>query len=544
MTDGDQTVIFSLNGGYGELNRLGVDDDFTATENQPTDFAPGLVSLGFLATAVRRSAWLVFAMTVIGLLVGAGMYVGIPRPYQASATLLLTLSPYEDSQSAPGNNQAIAETRAVAEIAVHALGLQQSVSSFVSSYTVTSLTDRVLTVTASGPSADQAELRANAVAGAFLTFRATELQAEQNLVVESLDQQINLTKQRISSIGAQISQLSGQLASSTQRSQLNKLQAAQTSAAATLGTIQETLTGNQTTTQAALTAALKTSQILSVAPLTRSRLKPLIIYVAIGFVIGLALALGLVILRALVSDRLRQRDDIAYALDAPVKLSVGTLRVRRFPPTLRGLAKRDLDMKRVIAYLQGAVPRSTRGQAGLAIVAVDNAPVVARAVAALAASCASQGQQVIAVDLSRDAHLAHLLRVKAVGAREVRHNGVSFVIAVPSRDDAAPIGPLRAMASPTGPAPASDALAASCASADVLLTLVTLDPALGGDHLATWATSAVVAVSAGQSSAERVHGVGEMIRLAGTRLDSIVLIGADRNDESLGLAPVYSRATA
>ena len=74
-------------------------------------------------------------------------------------------------------------------------------------------------------------------------------------------------------------------------------------------------------------------------------------------------------------------------------------------------------------------------------------------------------------------------------------------------------------------------------SADLLLTLVTLDPALGGDHLATWATNAVVVVSAGQSSAERIHGVGEMIRLAGMRLDSVVLLGADKSDESLGLTP-------
>ena len=108
-------------------------------------------------------------------------------------------------------------------------------------------------------------------------------------------------------------------------------------------------------------------------------------------------------------------------------------------------------------------------------------------------------------------------------------------MAVPDRDDAAPVGPLRAITSPTGSAQAGDALVASYASADLLLTLVTLDPALGGDYLATWATNAVVVVSAGQSSAERIHGVGEMIRLAGTRLDSVVLIGADKSDESLGL---------
>jgi hypothetical protein len=42
-------------------------------------------------------------------------------------------------------------------------------------------------------------------------------------------------------------------------------------------------------------------------------------------------------------------------------------------------------------------------------------------------------------------------------------------------------------------------------------------------------------VSAGQSSAERIHAVGELIRLAGLRLESVVLIEADKRDESLGL---------
>jgi hypothetical protein len=374
------------------------------------------------------------------------------------------------------------------------------------------------------------------VASAFPKFRADQLRAEQNLVLESLDQQINLTKQRISSIGAQISQLSSQLTSPTQQSQISRLRAEQTNATATLTNLQQAVIGNQTTIQPAMTAALKGSQILSVAPLPHSRLKPLIRYAAVGLIVGLALGLGIVFVRALVSDRLRQRDDIAYALDAPVELSVGKLRARRWLPTLPGrAAKRDLDMRRVIAHLQSAVPRSTQGPAGLAIVTVDNAPVAARAVAAFATSYASQGNQVVTADLSRGAHMAHLLGVKSPGAHAVSRNGVNFMIAVPDRDDVAPVGPLRAATSPARPAQAGDALVASYASADLLLTLVTLDPALGGDHLATWATNAVVVVSGGQSSAERVHGVGEMIRLAGTRLDSVVLIGADKSDESLGL---------
>jgi capsular polysaccharide biosynthesis protein len=538
VTDGDQTIIFSPNGDNGEPDRLGSYDDFAATENRPADFVPGLVSLGFINAAVRRSAWFLFVMSVVGLLIGFGAYVATPHEYQASATVVITHGPNENIQSAAVDNQAMAETRAVAGLAVHELGLKQSVSSFLSTYVATSITDELLTVTASAPSGNQAALRANAVASAFLKIRADGMQAEQNLVIESLDQQINQAKQRISSIGAQISQLSGQPTSPTQQSQISGLRAEQTNATATLTILQQTVAGNQATTQPAITAALKGSEILSVAPVPHSKLKSLIIYAAVGLIVGLALSLGIVVVRALVSDRLRRRDDIAYALNAPVKLSVGTLRARRWLPALPGrAANRDLNMRRVVAHLQSSVPRRTRGQAGLAIVAVDNAPVVARAVAALATSCASRGYQVVAADLSRGAHIAHLLGVESPGAHEISQNNVNFMMVLPDRDDAAPVGPLPAVTSPAGPTQAGDALAASYASADLLLTLVTLDPALGGDHLATWATNAVVVVSAGQSSAERVRGVGEMIRLAGTRLDSVVLIGADKSDESLGLTP-------
>ena len=87
----------------------------------------------------------------------------------------------------------------------------------------------------------------------------------------------------------------------------------------------DAVTGNQTTTLPALTAALKDSQILSVVPLPHSKLKPLISYAVLGLIAGLAVGLAIIVVRALVSDRLRRRDDIAYALDAPVRLSVGTI---------------------------------------------------------------------------------------------------------------------------------------------------------------------------------------------------------------------------
>ena len=97
------------------------------------------------------------------------------------------------------------------------------------------------------------------------------------------------------------------------------------------------LNGNQTTTVPDLTAALKNSQVLSVTPLPYSKKKTLVTYGGVGLLAGLAVGLTIVIIRALVSDRLRRRDDIAYALDAPVKLSVRTLGARRrLTPVLAG----------------------------------------------------------------------------------------------------------------------------------------------------------------------------------------------------------------
>ena len=380
MTERDRNVIFSLNGGGSEPGGLESFDDFADGDNRPADFSPGLVSLEFITAAVRRSVRFCVAMTLAGLLIGLGVYEATPQKYQATATVLLTLSPYETGQLVAQDNQAIAKTNSVAQLGEQSLGLQQSVSSFLNSYSVVPVTDRVLDVTATAASSSEASLRANAVATAFLKFRATQLQTEQNLEFQSLNQQISEAKRRLSAIGSQISQLSSQSATADQQSQLSALRAQQTSETSTLGSLQQGLSDAQTTNQPKVAAAVQGSQVLSVAPLPHSRIKPMITYGAIGLLAGLAVGLAIVIIRALMSDRLRQRDDIANALDAPVKLSVGLL------PARRRVGRRDLDLRRVVASLQIATPAGAHRPVCLAVVAVDNAPDVAQAVAALAAS--------------------------------------------------------------------------------------------------------------------------------------------------------------
>ena len=233
--------------------------------------------------------------------------------------------------------------------------------------------------------------------------------------------------------------------------------------------------------------------------------------------------------RELLSDRLRRRDDIARALGAPVKLSVGTVPLSRWRPGSQELAAAgNSSVQRVVGYLASAVAPSPHGPESLAVVPVDDARVPALCVASLAVQYARQGLQVVVADLCDGAPAARLLGAAHPGVQTV---SAQLIVVIPEGDPAAAAGPLQRM---PGLAPATEPVVAACAAADLLLVLAALDPSLGGDHLAAWTHSAVAMVTGGQSSAARVHGVGEMIRLAGITLISGVLVGADMADQSLG----------
>jgi capsular polysaccharide biosynthesis protein len=541
VNDPNYTLAWVDGIGDGAPERLWVRDDLTSVDDYLAgDLAGRLTSLGFITAALRRRARFWCATALLGLLVGGGFYVVSPPAHQASASVLLTLGPYENITTAKDNYAAMAESRAVAGLALRKLGLQESADSFLGSYSAKPVTERVMTITASAPSSDQAVLRANAVAAAFLQFRADELQTGQKLVLASLNQQVSQAERHLDSINAQISRLSAQPTSSAGRSQLKSLEAQRTQSTYLVYNLGQAVIGGQTGIEPATAAAVRGSVILDAAtPLPHSRLKSLLLETAIGLVGGLVLGMGIVVIQALVSDRLRRRDDIARALGAPVWLSVGSVRLNRWPPSLpRQSAARDADVQRIAVHLGRAVPEKSQGVAALAVVPVDDLQVPTLSLASLALSCAGQGQRVVVADLCGGAPAARLLGAGDPGVRTVRVQDISLVVAVPERDDLLPVGPLDRGSAQAQRSPFTEAVAEACASADLMLTLVTLDPSLGGEHLATWATDAVAVVTAGRSSWTKIHGVGEMVRLSGTRLVSAVLVGADRTDESLGVVRV------
>jgi capsular polysaccharide biosynthesis protein len=525
----------SLGAGDDGPERPWLDEDVTGVEDRPADSAVNLVGLGFFTAALRRSAWFWRVTAAVGLLVGCGLYVQASHTYQASTTLLLTVGPEAQPGTAILDDQAIAQSHTVAGLTLRKLGLRQSVDSFIGSYTATPLTDRVLQITVSGPSSNAAVRRANALATEFLTFRAGQLEAEQQLEFTALDQQVTQAKQNLASISKQVSQLSAQPASSSGPARLSALREQEIRASNDLAVLEQQVSASDAATRVTTATMIGGSNVLdAAAPVPpHSRLKHLLVFVAGGFIIGLIVGMAIVVVRALLSDRLRRRDDVAQALGAPVKLSVPAMRANGRLPGRRGRVS-DRCMQRIVAYLLDAVPAGPR--AALAVVPVDDPQVAALSVVSLAQSCAGQGRGVVVADLCSGAPAAMLLGAKGPGVHTVSVAGARLVAAVPDPAEFAPIGPLRPTSPRAQPAGAGE-LAAACASADLLLTLITLDPSVGGEHLATWAPEAVVVVTAGRSSWTKTHAVGEMIRLAGTRLVSAVLVGADKTDESLGMAP-------
>jgi capsular polysaccharide biosynthesis protein len=531
VNDPDRMLTWSR--GDDLPGRLWADDAAMGEERPTPDLTGGLVNLRFFTAALRRGAWIWCLTAVLGLLIGSALYVKSPPAYHATASVLLGDNPTQDPMIEVQTDASLAQSQAVAERVVHELKLPQSVASFQAATTVTIVTDTVLMFNVGAPSSADAVQRVSALADAFLAYRAQYAQTQEQDLFDQLDQQYNAAEQRLKPLEAQVSQFPATALTPTQKAQFDSLE--------TQEGVQKQII--QYATASRLTAKTDTSDMVKgsfalnpATALPRSHIKGAALYVVGGLFIGMALGMGGIVVAALMSTRLRRRDDVAAAMDAPVRLSVGPLRTRRLRLTLpRRAAKRRLDMKRVVAYLRRAVPGSSRGPASLAVVAVDDAQVVAEAVAALAASYVNENKQVVVADLSSDSDLARLLGVRDPGIHQVSQNGASMLMVLPERGEVAPVGPVPFGASPAVPTPADQALVTVCSSADLLLILATLDPAFGGDYLGTWATNAVAVITAGQSSAEKIHAVAEMIRLAGTRLDSVALIGSDKSDESLGV---------
>lgn len=502
------------------------------------DLGTGLISLSFIGAALGRTKWLWCTLAVVGLLLGDAYIAARPPGYSANASVLLADNPNQTPANEEPVDVALATSIPVATAVVRELGLSQSPASFAATYTVTAVTYQVLRISVSGHNADDALRKASAIATQFLNFRAQYQQTQQEEADVQLTQQVSQAQQQLNSINSQINQVTSQPSTPAQQAQLSGLQKQAKDATNNLGAVEQYVIQSRSSLQTETQSMIAGSRVLDPATLgKRSVLKSAALYGVGGLLGGLILGMAIAIIAAVTSDRLRRRDDIAQVAGAPVRLSVGPLRAGRLVSLLpRQEAIRKRDIERVVDHLGNAVPGSSKGPAGLAVVAVDDTPTVARAVVDLAVSRAGANSRVVVADLSHGAYAARLLGVKGRGINRVESAGVRVAVVVPDRYEVTPVGPLESPAALVGSAHADEELVTLCRDADLVLSLVELDPAYGGEHLATWATEVVAVVTAGRSTAVRIHAVGEMIRLSGAQLSSVVVMGADTRDESLGQA--------
>lgn len=535
MNEQDRAVAWPVGISDDLPERLWAGESAGAAEEEgtPGDPTVGVATMGFLMAALGRRRRLWLTLGLVGFVLGTGAYLHLAPSYPASDSILLWYGPNQDPQQQITTEAALAQSTAVASGVISELGLSQSVSTFLSSYQVTQPSDQVIDITLSAPTSAEAVTQCNAVAAEFLKVNAAYAQTQQQQQEAFLGTQVDQAQQKLTTIDTQLAQAK---ASGASHSAIARLTQQHTDATNALSQIKQSAVNAVLDTRVGTRDSVKGTRVINpAAPVHKSKAKTILSYIGGGLFGGLALGIAIVVIGALLSNRLRRRDDVAYALGVPIGLSVGPLRSGRLPRLGGSRARaRDLDMRRLVQYLRKAIPANPLGAQSLAVVAVSDPATVAEAIVSLATEAAGQGMRVLLADLSDGCHAGKLLGAAVPGVRKVDSKGSRLILAIPDAADVAPVGPLPGRRGLMSGAQPPEELATVARDANLLLCLATLDPAHGGDHLATWATTAVAVVTAGDSSAILIRSNAEMVQLAGTRLRSGVLVGADRDDESLG----------
>ena len=495
-------------------------------DNPERPFA-ALVSIHYLRNAIRRR-WLRFALpAVLGLLLAGAFLAVNPAMPTASATLMLTHDPNADPNSANATDISLLTTRTLAQHTIDALGLSMTPDQLLSTVTpVSTGSAEVLQLTMTGPDNAEAARRLDAFSKAYLKFRGDQLGAQADILIAGYENRITELGTKVAAATAQIEQLSTQGQSQsdtlsdavTNRSQLNSQ----------ISDLQQQVQEAKVQ-RASVVAASKV--IDPAAPVHVSHIKRPALTLFSGLIGGLALGLVVVVLQALLSDRLWLRLEVASALDTRVPLSVRRIAPLSWfwrpldflPPVKRLRTARWAERQRMADAFVQAIPGPGRRQA-LALLCLGNAEEVRFGVLTAASALQRSGVRVLVVDLTNDGVVQPALR--RLGD-------------LPERDRPDVFRPSVVPSLTRGPADLEaadwDDVTVAKARNGVTLVLADLDPAVGVDHLAEWSDDVVVAVTAGASSVELVRTAGDLIRSVGLRLRGAVLLRAVRDDMSSGM---------
>ena len=513
------------------------DDDGLFADETTTSFPPdALVTYRFLRDAIRRHMRIWLVLAIIGLAGGITAAVALPTASVSSARLLLTHRDGEDPTKAMATDASLATTRTVAERTIEFLKLPETPDDLLKEYTVAPLTDRVLEIKVGAKTSEDATRLATAVAQIYLIFRKEQIALQGAPLGRDL-------------VTAQNEETAAEQAVVAAGDNPNELKHPTSPEAIKLGAARDKLqyVRQQQLDEQVAASKMNSSRMLDqAAPVLVSAKRTLAIKAMTGLIAGLFIGLGFVVVRALVSDRAWKRQDIARSLGARVRLSTGRpprWRLWPFPKRLRASQQQNPEIKLMVQHLDQRIIWTKRPTPALTVVSVDDVKACALAVASLAVSYSTEGRHVLAADLTGTGLLAATLGVKTPGTHESQFSepGKRLDVFLPDPDNGPAEGCYLRLGDNNRPGGSGDiALDAAWDVADVVLTLATLTPALGAEHLSSWASRAAVVVTAGRSTTAKIQATGEMLRLAGLPIDTAVVLRADRTDEGVGIAELES----
>ncbi len=488
------------------------DDGEVQLAASPTAEA-GLVSMPFLVAAVRRKWRRIVATAGVCALLALGLAQVIGGQHAATVTLLLISDPTADPTAAMATNVSLAQTRAVAEEVVQDLHLPMRPEVFLTTVAATQASNQLMVLTVAAPSDKAAERRAGELATVYLDFRAKQLSAFANATLTA-------NQRRIDSLNGQIADLTKRYDAVAQSSGQEQLATTLLTQRAQLQTAVDEAEQTNAQTKLQNEAIVAASHVVDAPAVVPSpRVKNSVLAVMSGLIGGAALGLGLVLVPAVVSTRLRRREDVARALGLPVRFSAGIVSTRwwRAP---RGEVRRNAE--RLAHGLATALPEDA-DVARLTVASVGDVRDGAHVIGALADELARESTPVAVVDLSSSGALARRPR-RLSGRRDPIPDRARVKV---HRQDVR----VTELASRSRVRISS---AKELGKAEVILTLIELDLGAGIDALGELADRCVVLVSTGRASAERLRSSATLLRQSGIYPDFALLVGADDTDDSSG----------
>jgi hypothetical protein len=392
------------------------------------------------------------------------------------------------------------KTRTVARQLGDELGVDASPDELLDTILAQQATSSVLQVDITGSDDDDAVRRARVLADTYLAYREEQLTLQSKAVTQGYTDRMDALQLQVDDLSRQYDVVTGRGGGDEEVAGLLSLRAQLISEITRLQNQIET----ETLESNAIIAASRVLDEASLVP--RSWLRRAGLSLASGLVGGLGLGLGLVVLYAVTTGRLRSRVDVATAMGLPVLYSAGRV-TPRWPWFGHG-HEAALDL--LVDGLETAVPSRGRRPRRLGLVSVDCEREGAAVLAALARRLATK-ESVVAVDLAGTGLLA-----RSLGSAHP-----SMSTPDDSRDQSAP--PLAVISGPTVET-----------VADVVLGLVPFDIGRGLAHARSTAPRCVVLVKAGSSTAEHLSTVARAARTAGLDVQFVMLVGADRSDASFG----------